>query len=301
MAESKHTNHLCVDKKVLSRPDRPDEYHCTCEYCQNFLGEIYDTENDKFYSNRIRKGYYLDKPGDHVDVGHMIGYRWAIQNLCPENGWVLDPTVGSGTAIVESLNNDRNAIGVELEYPEVAQRNIDNQVSIQDYFFRQGNAIHLDNYLQEWGVEKGSIDLVINGTPYPTNGALSSDAPQRTPMKGMKGDAKTFNYLHPENMGLSKGKEWENLVRSMYSQAIEYLRPGGYFVILIKDMVRKKKAHLLHKEIIDLVLSDNFDLEPYGYFLHRHIPTTMFINTYPKIHPQVKIPLYQVGVVLKKL
>ena len=303
MAEAKYLNQVPVDHKVQTREYVPSDYHCTCDYCRNFMGEIFNNDEGKHYSNRIRKSYYVDEAGDHLDAGHIIGYRWAVQNLCPEDGIVLDPTVGTGTAIVESINNGRNAIGIELEYPEVAQKNIEAQLEHprtkgRKYWFRQGNALKIDEYLDEWNIEKGGIDLIINGTPYPRVSSKSSDAPERKNLK--TGEDKSFDYYHEENIGITKGDEYWNLVRTMYTKSISYLKPGGYFVILIKDMVQNKKPYLLHKQIIDVVLEANPDMEHYGFFLHSHTPTTMFQNTYGKRFPDVPIPWYQVGVVLRK-
>ena len=298
MADSKFLNSITTDHVVQSRPFIPSDYHCTCDYCKNFMGDIFNNDSQKHYSNRIRNGYYVNKAGEHLDVGQMIGYRWAVQNLCPKDGWVFDPTVGTGTAIVEAINNGRNAIGIELEYPEVTQRNIDNQNSSNKVLFRQGNAKILDQYFEEWGIKKGSIDLVINGTPYPKMSGKSSDAPERKNLK--TGEDKSFDYMHPDNMGLTKGDEYWDLVRTMYGKSIEYLKPGGYFVILIKDLVQNKTPYLLHKYIIDEVLKSSSDVEHYGFFTHLHCPQTLFQNTYPKKYPNIPIPFYQVGVVLRK-
>jgi len=302
MAESKHLNQLGVSDGIQFKTEVPGDYHCNCEYCNRdkFKGEIFNLDMGKYYSNKIRKHYYLDKAGDHLDVGHFIGYRWAIQNLCPEGGIVFDPTVGSGTAIVEAINNGRNGIGIELEYPEIAQKSIDHQKSKMLGNLIQGDARDTTKLLLKNGYAKESFDLIINGTPYPSNGALSSDAPQRQRMGDSSDRDRTFNYNHERNMGLIRGSEWQETIRDMYNQSIEFLKPGGLFVIIIKDMIRKKVVYNLHKEIIDLVLEDNFGMDYEGFFLHKHIPTTMFINTYPKRYPGVVIPLYQTGIILKK-
>jgi hypothetical protein len=306
MAEPKHTNSIPYNHIVQSRPGIPSDYHCTCPYCQNFMGEIYHVDEDKYYSNRIRKGYYVDKAGDHLDVGHAIGYKWAVQNLCPEGGFVFDPTSGTGTAVVEAAIHGRNGIGIELEYPEIGTRNINeqwakNRVKNPDKItsrFRQGDATKLDEYFEEWNLRGQFLDLIINGTPYPKLSGKSSDAPERKNLK--TGQDKSFDYLHDDNIGLTKGDAYSNLIKTMYTKAISYLKPGGYFVIIIKDLVQNKTPYLLHKEIIDVVLENNPSVEPFGFFLHKHVPTTMFINTYAKRFPGIPIPLYQAGIVLRK-
>lgn len=305
MAEPKHLNSIPIDHKVQLRPNIPSDYHCSCPYCQNFMGEIYNTEHDKYYSNRIRKGYYIDKAGDHLDAGHVIGYKWAVQNLCPEGGYVFDPTAGTGTAVVEAIINGRNGIGIELEYPEIGQRNIDHQWEQENApshavtsYFRQGDATKLDQYMFEWGFEEPFLDLIINGTPYPKISGKSSDAPERKNLT-TKVD-KSFDYMHEDNIGLTKGNAYHDLVKTMYTKAIKFLKPGGYFVIIIKDLVQNKEPYLLHKEIMDIVIENNPEMESYGFFLHKHIPTTMFINTYLKRFPGIQIPLYQAGIVLRK-
>jgi hypothetical protein len=46
---------------------------------------------------------------------------------------------------------------------------------------------------------------------------------------------------------------------------------------------------------------ENLPVKPYGTFVHKHLPQTLFMNTYPKQWPDAKqIPLYQTGTVLEK-
>ena len=298
--ESIHCNHLEKDAIILSRPDIPEDYHCDCEYCRTgvFLGENFNTDQNKYYSNRIRKDYYLDGAGDHLDVGQFVGYRYAIQQLTKPDDWVFDPTAGTGTAIVEAINNGRKGAGIELEYPEVGMRNIEAQKSHLSYRFKQGNAIFADEMLDDWGFKPGDISLIINGTPYPKISGKSSDSPERKNLQTK--EDKSFDYYHEENIGITKGDAYWNLVNTMYTASIKYLKKGGYFVILIKDMVQNKKAYLLHKLIIDEVLKNNPEMEHYGMFLGRHCPATLFLSTYGKRFPDVKIPYYQTGIILRK-
>lgn len=295
------------DETIYIRSGIPQDYHCHCSYCrQNFLGEIYNTKKDGYYTQYTRNQYYLDKndPNQkkHICPGHWQGYRYAIQNFCPEGGWVFDPTVGTGTAIVESINNGRNAIGIELEYPKITAKSIDLQISSGrskgEHILIPGNAKDCLSLLQKARVLKKSIDLIINGTPYPVIQGRQSDAPERNYTKNGKGGR--IEYKDDQSFGVLKGKEYRDSINNLYSDCLEYLKPGGNFIIIIKDPTHKKKPFLLHKMIIDEVLKNNPFMEYEGCFLHRHLPYTLFMTTYPKRFPEVLIPVFQTGIVLRR-
>jgi tRNA G10 N-methylase Trm11 len=230
--------------------------------------------------------------------------------LTEPGDWVFDPTCGTGTTLVEAYNHGRNSAGVELEFPKIARANIDYQTVRTDVSanLMQGDARETSKNLDSLGIKKGQLRLVINGTPYPKISNKSSDAPERKKLiKKVEGEEEapemvdnTFDYQNPNNIGLTKGTEYWGLVNSMYSQSIEYLKPGGYFVILIKDMIQNKKPYLLSSMIANEVLENNPDVEYHGLYIHRHIPETMFMRTYPKMYPGVPVPSYQAGIVLKK-
>jgi DNA modification methylase len=292
----------------------PSDYHCKCDYCtKNYIGEIYDVAAGTYYSQAGRRRYYNPKAGTHIAPGHFLGYRWAIQKFTNPGELVFDPTVGTGTAIIEAINNGRNGAGIELEFPTITQANIDYQFLRENdkptgkYTFIHGNAKELTTLLPAKGIMHDSISLVINGTPYPTLGSSSSDAPERKNLK--KDDAgkiqvvnnTTFDYKNPDNFGAKKGTEYWNFITNMYLDCIPFMKKEGKMVILIKDMMQNKKAYLLHKMVIDDILANTKELEYYGMYMHKHLPPTLFMSTYPKTYPTAgQIPLYQTGIVLIK-
>lgn len=307
---SKHNNTLGVTEPLTMRKKLPADYHCNCPYCKkNFLGEIYDVKNDQYYSQLARKKYYDPNAGKHIAPGHFLGYRWAIQNLTKKGDWVFDPTVGTGTAIVEAINHGRNGVGIELEFPEIARKNIEFQFKRKEnpptggYKFLPGDALQMDKLLKK--VPKGSVQLVINGTPYPIMGSgISSDAPERylAGEKAPKNEpVRVINYKNESNIGLTRGKAYWDLVTKLYTGCVPYMKKKGKMVILIKDLMSNKQAFLLHRMIIDNILQNNPELKYYGSFMHRHVPETLFMRTYPKRFPGVKVPMYQTGIILEKI
>lgn len=278
--------------KILTRSEIPSDYHCKCDYCKdNFMGEMFDTDANKAYSNLARKKYLPTPPKSsslmHNNPGQFVGYRWAIQNLTNEGDLVFDPTVGTGTAIFEAENNGRRGIGVELEFPDSTRFYTEGRGTVIE-----GNTLEVD---PETFLEKESIQLLINGTPYPMiNGSSSSDAYMTTKDAVYYGD-----YKNPNNIGKWKVPEYRNRIHEMYTKYVPYMKVGGYMAIIIKDPTHNKAPFNLHKMIVDNVLEKNDNLEYHGFFLHLHTPPTMFMRTYEKRYGIVP-PLYQTGVVLRK-
>lgn len=311
--EAKYINKVGVEEVLQTRNNGiPEDYHCTCEYCTgNYLGEIYAVDRDQYYSQRARNHYYYKdnvqgkatKDNTHICPGHWQGYRHAVHTFSKEGDWIFDPTVGTGTSIIEAINNGRNGVGIELEYPHITQNHIN--VQIENGTARgtskviHGDARQTESLLLEAGFSHGQFALVMNGTPYPKLGGMSSDAPER----GMDPEKKKERHIHYENkasMGLLKGDEYWNIITTMYNDSAKFLKVGGKLVIIIKDMVNQKKAYLLHKYVVDRVL-ENPTMKYYGMYMHKHLPATMFMSTYNKRFPEVKIPLYQTAIVLEKI
>jgi hypothetical protein len=288
---------------MYHRESIPEDYHCSCEYCRtNFLGEIFHTPTGRYYTQSSRNKYYypLLKPkgghAKHICPGHWSGYRWAIQNLTKEGDSIFDPTCGTGSAIVEAINSGRNGVGIELEFPHVTKTSIQTQYDRGTATGKgeviEGDARNQIKLLEEKGYEGECFDLILTGSPYPALGGKQSDAPER--LDGI------IEYQKTENVGVLRDKPYWDLINDIYVKSISKLKVGGKFVTIIKDPTQNKSAYLLHKMITDIVIANN-PVKYHGSFIHRHLPYTIFMNTYPKQYPEVKLPLFQTGIILEKI
>jgi len=270
------------------------------------LGEIYDSKKDQYYSQKSRFKYY---PPDNVNKnhaapGHFLGYRWAIQRYTQEGDLVFDPTVGTGTAIIEAINFNRKGVGIELEYPDIAKVNIKYQIekfkAPGKPILIQGDALNMERLLAKHRIHKNSVSLILNGTLYPIlKGKVSSDTHEKF-FSGTNLDRiRTIEYANEKNLGTYKGEKYWNLIDKLYSNCIPYLKKGGRLIILIKDPMLNKKPYPLHVMLSETILK-NKELKYDGCFLHKHIPMTLAMSTYLKRHPGVQIPLYQTGLIFKK-
>ena len=179
-----------ITDQLYHRSEIPEDYHCSCDLCtKNFLGEIFHVPTNEYYTQLSRKKYYFPdvKPeggfDTHICPGHWSGYRWAIQNLSEPGDMVYDPTVGTGTAIVEAINSGRNGVGIELEFPQITKRSVDVQYERGTAkgvgTVIQGDARDQIELLEQNGFEGECMDLIITGSPYPVLGGRQSDAPER--------------------------------------------------------------------------------------------------------------------------
>ena len=306
-----------TNEEIYARSGSPSDYHCSCDYCKpDQIKEIYHTEQDAYYSQSTRKQYYFPKVKPeggfdrHICPGHWQGYRYAVQQYTKPGDLVFDPTVGTGTAIVEAINNGRDGVGIELEYPHITQRSVDAQYENGSAAGKgeviPGNAENLIELLEEKQYHGECFDLVVNGSPYPVLGGRQADAPERAlstdPRGGMAyKKEQLIEYKQERGIGTKKNDEYWAMIEKLYVDSISKLKPGGKFITIIKDPTQKKQPYLLHKFIMDVVMESN-PVKYHSTFVHRHMPYTLFMNTYPKQYPEAGlIPLFQTGVVFEKI
>ena len=196
---------------IYWRDEIPEDYHGKDVIIGEWLGELFHTITDQYYTQSTRSQYYFPdvKPeggfDKHICPGHWQGYRWAVQNFTDYGDWVLDPTAGTGTAVVESINHGRNAIGIELEFSEITNRTIQTQYDRADKIgslvpLGEGRIITGDARDLHEHVGDQQFDMVINGTPYPVLGSAQSDAPERGYTSAGKGASIT--YGKSKNVGV---------------------------------------------------------------------------------------------------
>lgn len=292
-----------ITDELFDRKEIPEDYHGKDIIIGDWLGEVYHTPTDQYYTQSTRSKYYFPdvKPeggfDKHICPGHWSGYRYAIQKFTKPGDRVLDPTVGTGTAVVESMNHGRHGVGIELEFSDITRRTI----KVQEERGAPGTGLIIEGDARDLHEHVGDqqFDMIINGTPYPVLGGGQSDAPER----GMtsKGLGASIQYEKDKNVGVLKGQLYWDTILEIYTASIEKLKSGGKFITLIKDPTQKKAPYLLHKMVAEMLM-EHCAVKPYGTFIHRHLPQTLFMNTYPKQWPDAKqIPLYQTGTVLEKI
>lgn len=288
------TNATAVMREVVeSRPGRPADYHCSCAYCVDAVELI--RPDATYYSRNDRKFYYSPAEtataggSGHIAKTPLHVARWAIQQFTHEGDWVFDPTAGAGTTLVEAVVANRNAFGIEIQTGDVIRANVDHAKTMAETTAEcnvvDGDARDVGTHLFAAGRK---FALVVNNPPY------SGDESQVAKGEGgYEYDAQKNNLAF-----LDESDEYYDTLRKIYSECVAYLRPGGRFVMAVKDQTRDKEPDQLHEKIGD-VLASIPGLKFERAAVLNHYPRTLHLNTYFRRHG-VHPPYYQSILVFRK-
>jgi len=278
----------------------PDDYHCDCKYCTRSIGEL-RAPDGSYYSRNERRRYYgsMEKGGSgHVAKTPLHIARWAIQRYTRPGDWVLDPTAGAGTTLVEALIQDRNTVGVELQFKKILLDNVSRFVSDSARaVVGIGDARWIDGVLDDLDFK---LSLVVNNPPYSgdehwTTYNVPEDSPENTWSTTLSSyDRKLANIAF-----LKENDEYWRTLGSIYRKCTRRLKVGGRFVIGVKDQMRSKRPDMLHMkvaEVLDRIPGLKFE----GTAFLKHYPKTLHLNSYPKLYG-VDPPYYQTIVVFRKV
>ena len=277
----------------LKKCEPPDDYHCHCPFCQKFRGMLVRPDGS-FYSKTVRRKYYTAEESNmessHIAKTPVHLARWAVQQFTKPGDWVLDPTIGAGTTGVEALTHGRKAIGVELEFGRMARNNMKaHGTEEKDFKLFEGDARDLKKFMNGW---EPFVSLIVNNPPY-------SGDEHGAPIKnknGVKVGRYQKNYDRMLTNNIAFLKEGEEYFRTI---ALSYLKPGGRFVIGVKDMMRQREHYPLHQHLGEALLTAIPQAEFVGTVILPHWPRTLGISAYSKRYG-ITPALYQTLLVFRK-
>jgi modification methylase len=186
-----------------------------------------------------RYGRYLPESNRHP--GKMLptlAHR-AIEAYSDPGDLVLDPMCGIGTTLVEAIHTGRRALGVELEprWAKLARRNIEHahhQNAPSPAHVIEGDARQLPHLITP---QPGKlVDLILTSPPY----ACQISAVSTENLISGKGPIRrddTNNYSADRtNLGHARGTNYLTAMSDVYAACTAVLKPGGYLVLVTKDM-----------------------------------------------------------------
>jgi modification methylase len=180
--------------------------------------------------------------------------RQAIEAYSEPGELILDPMCGIGTTLVEAIHTGRRAIGVELapRWAKLARANIEHahaQGASHPAHVIEGDARFTPRLLAD---EHRQVDLIVTSPPYSCQVATVF-AENMLSHTGSLRREDTSNYSPDRrNLGHARGDAYLAAMADVYAACAAVLRPGGFLVLVTKDMRSDGALRNLSGETIQL-------------------------------------------------
>jgi modification methylase len=181
--------------------------------------------------------------------------RQAIETYSDPGELVLDPMCGIGTTLVEALHKGRKAVGVELapRWAKLARSNVAHarrQGARSPAQVIQGDARETPRLLTK--ARHQEVDLILTSPPYACEVA---DVSTENLVSGTGAICRvdTANYSSDRNnLGHARGHAYLAAMSEVYDACTAVLKPGGFLVLVTKDMRSGGALHNLSGDTITL-------------------------------------------------
>jgi modification methylase len=190
-----------------------------------------------------RHGRYHPESNRHPGKMLPALARRAIETYSDPGDLVLDPMCGIGTTLVEAIHLYRPALGLELEprWAKLARANIHHahhHGARQPARVIEGDAQNLPRLLagHTRRAAGGGVDLILTSPPYACQVADVAKENLKSGLGPIRRDDTTNYSPDRANLGHARGGAYLAAMAGVYSACAAVLKPGGYLVLVTKDM-----------------------------------------------------------------
>ena len=198
--------------------------------------------------------------------------RRAICAYSDPGDLVVDPMCGIGTTLVEAIHLDRNALGIEREprWAGLATANLahaheqgatgragvieGDARALPRLLTRNHRKLHRTHTNARSTVARlgsGSVDLILTSPPYACEIQMI-DKPAWL-AGGSLGAKDTRNYSADRgNLGHARGARYREAMADVYAAAAAALKPGGFLVVVTKNLRAGGELHDLAGDTVEL-------------------------------------------------
>ena len=202
-----------------------------------------------------RHSRYLPESNRHPGKMLPALARRAIDAYSNPGDLVLDPMCGIGTTLVEAIHAGRRAVGVELEprWAKLARANIEHahdQGASSAAHVIEGDARQTPRLLTD--AQHRQVDLILTSPPYACQVADVSTENLISHSGSIRRED-TSNYSPDRsNLGHARGDTYLAAMAEVYAACAAVLKPGGFLVLVTKDMRSGGALHNLSGDTIAL-------------------------------------------------
>ena len=161
-----------------------------------------------------------------------------ISFFTKEGGWILDPFMGTGSAMIAAGNLKRNAVGVELspEFFKIAKKRIDKEKFQDEVLPLKGSSGNLKSLIDKTYLRDVQFDYTITSPPYWNQLERNSLRQKSRSEKGL-----STKYSNSKN-DLGNVKDYYEFIEKqaeIFDNVYDLTKPNGYLTIITNNVYYK--------------------------------------------------------------
>ena len=167
-----------------------------------------------------------------------------ISFFTKEGGWVLDPFMGTGSALIAAGNLKRNAIGVELsaDFFKIAKKRIEREEYQDEVLPLLGSSEDLQKLIKKTYLKSVKFDYVITSPPY-WNQLERNSLRQKT--RSIKGLSTKYSNNEDDLGNVSDYYEFIEKQAKIFDNAYDLTKSSGYLTVITNNVYYKGKLYPL--------------------------------------------------------
>ncbi len=180
--------------------------------------------------------------------------RRLIEIYTKKGDVVLDPFMGSGSAIIAARDLERKGIGFDInpDFVELAKKRLSQQKLI--HLGVEEREIYCEdakNLLRH--VKPNSVDLVITSPPYWNIHTRKRTADYKEP--------RPYSYLERDLGNISDLNKFMDELKSIFEKVHTVLKSGKRCIVIVMDIRQGSQFIPFHMNIVDMMTEIGFILE----------------------------------------
>ena len=163
-----------------------------------------------------------------------------IKFFTKENGWVIDPFLGTGSTLIAAGNTNRNCVGIEInrKYFNISKSRVNKGEYSSQLFPLLGSSLELNKLLGKNGSASTQFDFAITSPPYWNQLERNS-----LRQKGRKENGLDTKYSsRKDDLGnITEYEEFLEFQAKIFDQIYDVMKEGSYLVIITNNVYYKSQ------------------------------------------------------------